>query len=71
MDCIIIEILSEPFEMHGKWWRTVKWVSWGCRGRCNIEFKSKSLAFDCRVKHTFKRQQETISRDPIAALFQA
>jgi hypothetical protein len=55
MDCIITEILSEPFQMDGKWWRNIKWLGWGCRGRCNISFENKSKAYACRVKDRFKK----------------
>lgn len=57
MECLILEIRSEPYEMNGKWHRDVKYTSWGAFGFTRIEFTSKKLALACRPKHKFRKDE--------------
>jgi len=58
MECLILELRSEPYEMDGKWYRDVSYVGWGVRGFTRIKFGSKKLAFECRAKHKFRKDEK-------------
>lgn len=53
VDCYVTEILGEPYEAYGKWWRKVKYESWGSPSESKLMFNTKEEAEQVAVGHHF------------------
>lgn len=53
VDCYVTEVIGEPYEAYGKWWRKVKYDSYGRISESELMFSTKQEAKQVQVGHQF------------------
>lgn len=53
LDCYVIEIIGEPYEKYGKWWRDVRYDSWGATSKTELMFGTEAEAASVAIGHHF------------------
>ncbi len=53
LDCVVTEIVREPYEIHNKWWVKVEYTCYGSRGFSDIMCKTEEEALNIKIGHKF------------------
>ncbi|MNO84273.1 hypothetical protein D3C76_756100 [compost metagenome] len=53
VDCRVIEVLGKPYKRYGKWWRDVRYSSWGSDSKTELMFQTEAEAEAVQVGHEF------------------
>ncbi len=53
VDCVVTEVLAEPYEKYSVWWVLVRYNSWGHESDTTLMAKTKEEADRVKIGHKF------------------